>query len=458
MPSTPSSGAPRRAERRRQRMTVSPPTTPLAAVVLGLLLGAAAAAPFWQSGPIVFGLAVVSLLYALMNGPAARVHWTVLAFVAWSGVTFLWAETPSESLRAILTLLTATVAVTFLVGQLTRAQVYRALATALKVLIALSWLLYFGLPGSGREQESYHHGAFTGIFIQRNTGAFVLGAAVLTFLFMATHPELPRRRSSAVWAAVAFAALVAAESGTGLAVTVVSSVVMLVVMRIRLWPSYVRQTLSVLAVLTVAGLLVQLQNVVAFVSGLLGRDDTLTGRTLIWASLRPYLDDRPWLGWGWGSLWTSHSVITRAMWSVAHFEFPHAHNAYLDARMQSGFIGLTLLMLVCAGILLRSGRRLVAGEDGAWPVFPTVMTLFLLLYGIDEQAFMSVIGLLILVTCSALVPSAGSPPRGPRHPRRRRGVGSVRGPVDRVRDRAEEDLPREALLEHRPRPSRRPRQ
>jgi O-antigen ligase len=368
-----------------------------------VLLAVTAAAPFAGSGPIVFGLALASFVYALLGGRLARPHWTILLFLAWCALTLGWSVVPGQTVRGLLVTAASTLAVSSLAARLSRAQVYRALAAAFKILILLSWLLYFAVPAVGTEQEAYHRGAFTGVFVQRNSAAFVLAVAVLTFIFIAASPNFPGRVRSAGWAVLALVTLVATESGTGLAVTVICAAMMIGARPIYRWSRLAKRSLLVLLAGVAGAVILNAQSAVGVVTELLGRESTLTGRTMIWAAVEPYIRARPWSGYGWGALWTQDSLMTRVMWSAAGFHFPHAHNAYLDALAQCGVIGLVLLMLVCAVVLVRAGAALLSGRDGVWPTWPLVVIVGLLLYGISEQSYMGYFGWLVVVMASVVV-------------------------------------------------------
>jgi exopolysaccharide production protein ExoQ len=82
---------------------------------------------------------------------------------------------------------------------------------------------------------------------------------------------------------------------------------------------------------------------VASLTSSVGRDDTLTGRTWIWASLVPAVQRQPLLGAGFGSFWTTERRIL--------YQIPHGHNGYLDILLETGAVGLalsTVWLLSCA--------------------------------------------------------------------------------------------------------------
>jgi len=68
-----------------------------------------------------------------------------------------------------------------------------------------------------------------------------------------------------------------------------------------------------------------------------GRDETLTGRTEVWAELVPVAMQKPILGWGFGRFWTPE---TREKYDISE-----AHSGYLDVLLVLGFVGLVLLAM-----------------------------------------------------------------------------------------------------------------
>lgn len=78
-------------------------------------------------------------------------------------------------------------------------------------------------------------------------------------------------------------------------------------------------------------------------TALLGRDETLTGRTEVWAAVLPVVQKQPLLGAGFGSFWTSARQ--------RFYQIPHGHNGYLDILLDLGAVGLvlnTVWLLSCA--------------------------------------------------------------------------------------------------------------
>ncbi len=109
-----------------------------------------------------------------------------------------------------------------------------------------------------------------------------------------------------------------------------------------------------------------------------GRERTLTGRTLLWDLAEAAIESRPWLGFGYKAYWTNIPAemleLVRVVGGVFHF-----HNNYLDVAVAFGFIGPILLALGVLTGLVRSLRTLVAGTEpiDAWPFLIVVMVIIL---------------------------------------------------------------------------------
>jgi O-antigen ligase len=109
-----------------------------------------------------------------------------------------------------------------------------------------------------------------------------------------------------------------------------------------------------------------------------GRERTLTGRTLLWDLAEAAIESRPWLGFGYKAYWTNIPAEMRELVSVVGGVF-HFHNNYLDVAVAFGFIGPILLALGVITGLARSLRMLLAGVEpiDAWPFLIVIMIIIL---------------------------------------------------------------------------------
>ncbi len=115
-------------------------------------------------------------------------------------------------------------------------------------------------------------------------------------------------------------------------------------------------------------------NVASF-SSTFGRDESLTGRTEIWAELVPVVQRQPFLGSGFGSFWTSERRDSISS---------HGHNGYLDILLDLGAVGLGLYAI----LLLSCGRKLHAAlaMDYEWASLGLCFLLMAVVYNYSESA------------------------------------------------------------------------
>jgi len=79
---------------------------------------------------------------------------------------------------------------------------------------------------------------------------------------------------------------------------------------------------------------------------LIGRNDSLTGRTGLWDIAFKLIAQRPLLGWGYDANRSALDVV-----SLAYGQF---HNGYLDLLVRGGMIGLIIVIILLFEMLLNA--------------------------------------------------------------------------------------------------------
>ena len=92
----------------------------------------------------------------------------------------------------------------------------------------------------------------------------------------------------------------------------------------------------------------------------LGRDATFTGRTQVWEFLLNEHTD-PIFGTGYYSLWSTPSFRHRMPYWMSN----SAHNGYLEAYIEGGYIEIFFLALMIVSIWSKINRKLHSNEEGA---------------------------------------------------------------------------------------------
>jgi exopolysaccharide production protein ExoQ len=129
---------------------------------------------------------------------------------------------------------------------------------------------------------------------------------------------------------------------------------------------------------------------VANAASALGRDATFTGRTEIWAGLIPEAAQNPVLGVGFGSFWTAEKE--------AEHRIGEAHNGYLDLRLEQGFVGVVLVMLV----FITSALKALQNPARDWGCLLLCFIVIAVMHNISESSIncmaSHLIGLIVFLT------------------------------------------------------------
>lgn len=86
----------------------------------------------------------------------------------------------------------------------------------------------------------------------------------------------------------------------------------------------------------------------------LGRSGDATGRGTIWAAVLERAWQRPVAGWGFSTPWLPWEPAIKGWIIDHHLTVFMAHNMWLDAFFQLGFVGVVLLGLMYLAFIWRS--------------------------------------------------------------------------------------------------------
>jgi exopolysaccharide production protein ExoQ len=135
------------------------------------------------------------------------------------------------------------------------------------------------------------------------------------------------------------------------------------------------------------------------ISSTFGRDETLSGRSEIWAELIPLAMKRPILGHGFGGFWTTEAS-QKARISAAH-------NGYLDIVLDLGFIGYILFFMFLLSCCQKARREMTTDSD--WGICFFCYLLMAVVHNIAESSTVGIAGRLsAILLILAVSSSAGS--------------------------------------------------
>jgi len=104
--------------------------------------------------------------------------------------------------------------------------------------------------------------------------------------------------------------------------------------------------------------------------------ENLTGRIPLWEALIEQVWQHPWLGVGFAAFWSPLHIAE--LGSIALMGRDSAHNGYLEELLNTGVVGLIILLTFCLGTLTVALRRARRGDPLGWLVFLFVVYFLLL--------------------------------------------------------------------------------
>lgn len=127
-----------------------------------------------------------------------------------------------------------------------------------------------------------------------------------------------------------------------------------------------------------------------FVLGLLGRDPTLTGRTVLWAWGLEAVKERPITGWGYQAYFESyHAYLHQNLYSqFSNYDVPHFHNSYIQIAADLGLPILILYLALMLLTMLQCYKNYFADSSDAWCV-ATALVMTMLVAGFFINTFPS---------------------------------------------------------------------
>lgn len=326
---------------------------------------------------IPVAISVVSVVLWLVVKPPVqwrRLPWFVIGYVAWATLSLLWSAWPQVSALTLLLLYLTTLQALFIGSVLTWRELVRAIASALKWVMALSilfelWVSVFIrapiLPGFvvGEADDPIEYwsrdnlfddGRIQGIMGNANLLAPVALLAVVVFAIRYAAGA-PRRVVLVGWMLLSAFLFVRASSATAYlaAAAVVVVLATALLMRRATRPGERTKYYIAYAVVGVGGL-VTLWLLRDTIFSALGRRADLTGREGIWEDVLARASERPWVGWGFATPWAPWDPAFDG-WIIDHGQTVlQAHSAWIDVAMQLGIIGVVLLALMYLAFVWRS--------------------------------------------------------------------------------------------------------
>ena len=246
------------------------------------------------------------------------------------------------------------------------------LGSALAITILVNLFYVFALPSIGIHTDEKFRGAWKGFYANKNafSGMMLWSLAVFYLLSFRDSNRLTTKLAR-IGLFVSPILVILSTSKTALVLFI------LLVISLTIWSKYLwkgRKTILAIdlalfsTIIIVGGIITEW---VALVTGL-GKDPTISGRTVIWAGAIAQIHLRPLLGYGFFAFWTPDNPAAR---HIGDALFPgfytfHAHNGFLDILLNVGYLGLAVFMIgfISTWVLALKYAYKPQSPGDAWPL------------------------------------------------------------------------------------------
>jgi exopolysaccharide production protein ExoQ len=308
-----------------------------------------------------------------------------LALPALAFASVLWSQNRSHTLVDALNLALTTLFAVYLYLRYPgrRLLAFLTFSAAISLLISLASVIF--VPSVGI--DSFQQDAWRGIFGQRNNCAVIC----VFFLLAALHYRsriLTERMMRGFVVVVAATFIVMSGSRTGWLLAALALVLTYGLPLVQRMGSLDRIVFLMCSTIPLVVLGILVANNSNQLLATIGKDPTLTQRTIIWSEVFPSIAKRPVQGYGYSSFWmglngeSAHAVL------VTQWMEGQAQDGYLDALLGLGLLGFVPLIWMFGRALFHAWGSIQAGIGAAQIQFGIVVLLVVLMQNIGETSIL----------------------------------------------------------------------
>lgn len=350
---------------------------------------------------------VWSVIYAIGLGLAVkhstqvterlrRNGWLVL-IIAFTVSSVLWSEDPSLTFRRGVALICTTVFGIYFAERYPVGQQLRFIAVAYAIVAVFS--ITFQVLGLGTAVDIDVPG-WIGVYDEKGSlgSNMALAAGVLLLI---RSSDLKYRNWATVGLVTAIGLLLLARSMTAIFMLAGAVTVLFLSKKIRTM-SYraIVLTLLIIAPNLLYATLWVFRNL-EFVTGLLGKDPTLTGRVQLWVLSVAMALQRPWRGYGYSAFWHGYNGPSASIWHLLKWHPPHSHSGFLEVWLGMGLVGLAIFLIGFGVYFVRTIRYLRDNEgvEYCWPLMFFVLMFLSNLTGANILSRNSIFWIVYVAMC-----------------------------------------------------------
>jgi exopolysaccharide production protein ExoQ len=300
-----------------------------------------------------------------------------LALVSFLALSAVWSVDPQTTLRHVVLYFFIIIGTIGVVGSSNEDEAMESLRIACNLSVAASIMLLFISPSHALMPMSSD---MRGVFPHKNMLGEVMAIGVLATLHnMRVNGSRSLRKMFMLIAFIVVALL--SKSATAVLTTISFCAVSgIIVLFHNGGIARVVGTFVLLFLIPIA-VIVALNN--DAVLDLLGKDQTLTGRTELWSLVLRDINERWMLGWGFSAFWSPTNPAANEISETVRWTVPQAHNGLLEMLLEVGIVGTSMFVLIWArnvGLALFN----ITTSASNWAISSLLCCLGVLLIGTTE--------------------------------------------------------------------------
>jgi O-antigen ligase len=290
----------------------------------------------------VFCLAVVLRRYSQLLPKILAVK-DLVGFAFLALLSTLWSDLPKRSLLNGVGEIAITLLAIYIVSEFTPDEQMQLIVVPGFFAMVFSIGVVFLAPAIGLDNDE--GSPWRGIFAQKNVLGLVTLFLVMPIIHMRTTGTFPKL-FRLTYLALASVLIVMSKARTAWIVAVLYLTFVLAMRALRRFSGRDSAILSMLLGLGSSGIAAYVYQNRNSILGFLGKDPTLSERTVIWAAVWAELAKRPLLGYGYAAFWRGLSGASLNVILVSGFLLAQSQNGFLDVCTQMGLVGLLVLLII----------------------------------------------------------------------------------------------------------------
>lgn len=303
-------------------------------------------------------------------------------FLLLAGLSFTWAESTMDSLKPGIVFLCTTVFFVYIAKQYPWPKLFELLLLNNVLMMTISAFYAIVQPGIGTGEKGWQ-----GIMPHSNPYSFLMAlTAVMCYLKSAKSPKEQFKYFALI--GLGIISLQEANSGMG-KVVLIALIALLISLRFikKMQPRLALAAIIFFIAVTVCLIILITQNAEYIIVEQLGKDMTLTGRTLFWPQVIERIGQSPILGYGYEGFWQpwrgADNPAAGIIVAKSGFKPEHSHNGFIDLTAELGLLGLFSFLISMVTNIAQSVLYMKQSRN-VESVMPLLLLLWVVVTNITE--------------------------------------------------------------------------